>query len=87
MNQSQSQSQSQSSSVNPVNSSASSAKRSDRSGQPLTSELIQSHLDENQLIIAAILENQNLGKLQAALQYQLKLQQNLLYLAAMADQQ
>ena len=52
----------------------------------LSSELIQSYLDQNQLFIAAIVENQAMGKLQAAMEYQIKLQQNLLFLASLADQ-
>ena len=52
----------------------------------LSSELIQSYLDQNQLFIAAIVENQSMGKLQAAMEYQIKLQQNLLFLASLADQ-
>ena len=49
------------------------------------SELIQKYLDENQQLILAILENQNVGKLQECAQYQARLQQNLMYLAAIAD--
>ena len=48
--------------------------------------MIQSYLDQNQLFIAAIVENQSMGKLQAAMEYQIKLQQNLLFLASLADQ-
>mmetsp|Transcript_35814 Transcript_35814/g.113217 ORF Transcript_35814/g.113217 Transcript_35814/m.113217 type:complete len:157 (+) Transcript_35814:306-776(+) len=60
-------------------------------GQPrqpqITTELIQKYLDENQTLILAILENQNLGKLSDCAQYQARLQQNLMYLAAIADAQ
>ena len=52
----------------------------------LTSDVIQTYLDQNQLFIAAIVENQSMGKLQAAMEYQTKLQQNLLFLASLADQ-
>ena len=53
----------------------------------ITTELIQKSLDENQTLILAILENQNVGKLEACNQYQARLQQNLMYLAAIADAQ
>lgn len=53
----------------------------------ITTELIQKYLDENQQLILAILENQNVGKLHDCAQYQAKLQQNLMYLAAIADAQ
>ena len=52
----------------------------------LSTEMIQSYLDQNQLFIAAIVENQSMGKLQASMEYQIKLQQNLLFLASLADQ-
>eukprot|EP00252_Welwitschia_mirabilis_P022480 TRINITY_DN608_c0_g1_i2.p1 TRINITY_DN608_c0_g1~~TRINITY_DN608_c0_g1_i2.p1 ORF type:complete len:229 (-),score=65.76 TRINITY_DN608_c0_g1_i2:79-765(-) len=45
------------------------------------------YLDENKQLILAILDNQNLGKLNECAQYQAKLQQNLMYLAAIADSQ
>mmetsp|Transcript_47173 Transcript_47173/g.75528 ORF Transcript_47173/g.75528 Transcript_47173/m.75528 type:complete len:95 (-) Transcript_47173:129-413(-) len=51
----------------------------------VTTELIQKYLDENQNLITAILESQNVGKLQDCMQYQAKLQHNLMYLAAIAD--
>ena len=51
----------------------------------MTTELIQKYLNENEQLILAILENQNVGKLQECAQYQARLQQNLLYLAAIAD--
>lgn len=47
--------------------------------------LIQQYLDENQLLIAAIMENQNQGLLENCAKYQAKLQNNLLYLASLAD--
>ncbi len=52
----------------------------------LSSDLIQQYLDENQLMLATIIEHQNAGKLEAAVKYQQKLQQNLMYLATLADQ-
>eukprot|EP00899_Mesostigma_viride_P024367 jgi/Mesvir1/5114/Mv24080-RA.1 len=45
------------------------------------------YLDENQQLILAIMDNQNLGKLNECAQYQARLQQNLMYLAAIADAQ
>ncbi|KAH9538489.1 hypothetical protein CY35_15G008200 [Sphagnum magellanicum] len=45
------------------------------------------YLDENKQLILAILDNQNLGKLNECASYQAKLQQNLMYLAAIADAQ
>jgi len=53
----------------------------------VTTELIQKYLDENQQLILAILENQNVGKLAECARYQARLQQNLMYLAAIADAQ
>jgi len=53
----------------------------------VTTELIQKYLDENQQLILAILENQNVGKLVECAKYQAKLQENLMYLAAIADAQ
>lgn len=53
----------------------------------ITTELIQKYLDENKQLILAILDNQNLGKLNECATYQAKLQQNLMYLAAIADAQ
>ncbi|KAF3782101.1 GRF1-interacting factor 3, partial [Nymphaea thermarum] len=44
-------------------------------------------LDENKQLILAILENQNLGKVADVVQLQNRLQQNLIYLAAIADAQ
>jgi len=54
---------------------------------PVSTETIQKYLDENQALIIAIVENQNLGKLNECAQYQARLQQNLMYLAAIADAQ
>ncbi|KAJ7561398.1 hypothetical protein O6H91_03G026500 [Diphasiastrum complanatum] len=56
-------------------------------GTSITTELIQKYLDENKQLILAILDNQNLGKLRECAAYQSKLQQNLMYLAAIADAQ
>lgn len=57
------------------------------SSSNITTELIQKYLDENKQLILAILDNQNLGKLNECATYQAKLQQNLMYLAAIADAQ
>jgi hypothetical protein len=51
----------------------------------ISTELLQTYLDENQMLLEAIVQQQNHGKLQNTLQYQLKLQQNLLFLATLAD--
>lgn len=53
----------------------------------ITTDEIQKYLDENKMLILAILENQNLGKLTECAQYQAQLQKNLMYLAAIADAQ
>ncbi|GLJ31173.1 hypothetical protein SUGI_0624670 [Cryptomeria japonica] len=53
----------------------------------ITTDHIQKYLDENKQLILAIMDNQNLGKLNECAQYQAKLQQNLMYLAAIADSQ
>lgn len=53
----------------------------------LTTEAIQSLLDENEALLQAILSNQNQGKLDACVAIQQKLQQNLSMLATVADQQ
>ncbi|KAJ0103051.1 hypothetical protein Patl1_05565 [Pistacia atlantica] len=45
------------------------------------------HLEENKQLIMAILENQNLGKSAECASYQNQLQQNLMYLAKIADAQ
>ncbi|KAJ4726738.1 GRF1-interacting factor like [Melia azedarach] len=53
----------------------------------ITTEQIQKCLDENKQLIMAILENQNLGKSAECALYQTQLQQNLMYLARIADAQ
>jgi len=52
---------------------------------PLTTDRIQKYLDENQQFILAIFENQNMGKIAEVAKYQVRLQQNMIYLAAIAD--
>uniref|UniRef100_A0A7S4C125 SS18 N-terminal domain-containing protein n=1 Tax=Chrysotila carterae TaxID=13221 RepID=A0A7S4C125_CHRCT len=54
---------------------------------PPTRHEIDEYLHENNLLIEAILQNQNLGRLHECVQYQLQLQQNLIYLATHADEQ
>merc|ERR1712083_217880 len=51
-----------------------------------TPEQVEQYLEENNLLIEAILQNQNTGRLHECVQYQLQLQQNLIYLATFADQ-
>lgn len=53
----------------------------------VTTEIIQKYLDENKQLILAILDNQNLGKMNECAAYQARLQSNLMYLAAIADSQ
>ncbi|XP_074319921.1 GRF1-interacting factor 3-like [Silene latifolia] len=53
----------------------------------LSTEQIQKYLDENKQLIMAIMESQNLGKINECAQYQAQLQKNLMYLAAIADAQ
>ncbi|KAG9445188.1 hypothetical protein H6P81_016528 [Aristolochia fimbriata] len=53
----------------------------------VTTDIIQQYLDENKQLILTILENQNTGKLSECAQNQARLQQNLMYLAAIADSQ
>lgn len=53
----------------------------------ITTETIQQLLEENAKLINAIQNNQDAGKLQACAAYQQNLQQNLMYLAAVADAQ
>eukprot|EP00249_Psilotum_nudum_P005949 c19347_g1_i1 orf=273-1001(+) len=53
----------------------------------VTTEVIQKYLDENKQLILAILDNQNLGKLNECAQYQARLQANLMFLASIADAQ
>uniref|UniRef100_A0A803MUU3 SS18 N-terminal domain-containing protein n=2 Tax=Chenopodium quinoa TaxID=63459 RepID=A0A803MUU3_CHEQI len=60
------------------------------SSQPtiiITTEQIQKYLDENKQLILAIMESQNMGKINECAQYQAQLQKNLMYLAAIADAQ
>ena len=45
------------------------------------------YLDENDLLVEAIKQNQNLGRLHECVQYQLQLQQNLVHLAMHAEDQ
>eukprot|EP00743_Colponemidia_sp_Colp-15_P006192 GILK01006659.1.p1 GENE.GILK01006659.1~~GILK01006659.1.p1 ORF type:complete len:265 (-),score=28.19 GILK01006659.1:198-992(-) len=54
---------------------------------PLTTEAIQKLLDENQQLLLAILENQNIGKIAECAQYSTKLHRNLILLASYADLQ
>ncbi|CAL5357396.1 unnamed protein product [Camellia sinensis] len=51
----------------------------------MTTDHIQQYLDENKWLILKILENQNSGKLSENAENQARLQQNLMYLAAIAD--
>ncbi|KAE9604054.1 putative transcription factor SSXT family [Lupinus albus] len=51
----------------------------------ISTEMIQKYLEENKELILAALEGQNMGKFAEAAQYQAKLQQNLSYLAKLAD--
>ncbi|OMO97808.1 SSXT family protein [Corchorus olitorius] len=53
----------------------------------ITTEQIQKYLDENKQLIMAILENQNQGKFTESASFQAQLQQNLMYLAKIADAQ
>ncbi|KAL9225436.1 hypothetical protein vseg_001363 [Gypsophila vaccaria] len=53
----------------------------------ISTEQIQKYLDENKQLILAIMESQNLGKINECAQYQAQLQKNLMYLAAIADAQ
>lgn len=57
------------------------------SSTTVTTDLIQQYLDENKQLILAILDNQNNGKVEECARNQAKLQQNLMYLAAIADSQ
>ncbi|KAK9805445.1 hypothetical protein WJX73_008009 [Symbiochloris irregularis] len=52
-----------------------------------SSEVIQQYLEDNDKLIQAILENLNAGRLQDGALYQTRLQQNLMWLAAIADAQ
>ncbi|XP_059463155.1 GRF1-interacting factor 2-like [Corylus avellana] len=53
----------------------------------ITTEQIQKYLDENKELILAIMENQNQGKFAECAPYHAQLQQNLTYLAQIADAQ
>lgn len=53
----------------------------------VTTDHIQQYLDENKALILNILENQNTGKFSECAENQTRLQQNLMYLAAIADSQ
>ncbi|KAI9110748.1 hypothetical protein K1719_018186 [Acacia pycnantha] len=53
----------------------------------LTPEQIQKYLEENKQLILTIMEGQNMGKTSEIAQYQAKLQQNLTFLAKLADAQ
>ncbi|EFJ50468.1 hypothetical protein VOLCADRAFT_120633 [Volvox carteri f. nagariensis] len=52
---------------------------------PMTTERIQEMLEENFKFIKALAEQQNLGRMQDVIQFQQKLQENLMLLAAVAD--
>lgn len=52
---------------------------------PLTADAIDAYLEENQALIDAILAHQNRGNFRACVTYQLRLQQNLLYLGMDVD--
>ncbi|KAL6777187.1 CPL7 [Auxenochlorella protothecoides x Auxenochlorella symbiontica] len=54
---------------------------------PLTTADIQQMLEENAKMIQAVVENQNLNKMDECLQYSKRLQENLMQLAALADSQ
>ncbi|KAK8542970.1 hypothetical protein V6N12_015545 [Hibiscus sabdariffa] len=51
----------------------------------VTTDHIQQYLDENKSLILKIVESQNSGKLNECAENQARLQQNLMYLAAIAD--
>ncbi|XP_071712035.1 GRF1-interacting factor 3-like [Rutidosis leptorrhynchoides] len=53
----------------------------------ITTEQIQKCLEENKRLIMAIMEYQKQGNFQECAQYQVVLQKNLMYLAAIADAQ
>ncbi|XXQ39351.1 SSXT protein (N-terminal region) [Plasmodiophora brassicae] len=58
-----------------------------RPSTPLTRDLIQQYLDENALLIEAVVDLQNKGALMEAARYQERALDNLMYLAAIADVQ
>uniref|UniRef100_A0A2P2MUK4 Uncharacterized protein MANES_01G041400 n=1 Tax=Rhizophora mucronata TaxID=61149 RepID=A0A2P2MUK4_RHIMU len=51
----------------------------------ITTQQIQKYLDDNKQLIMAILEYQNQGKFAECTRYQAQLQQNLMFLASIAD--
>ncbi|ONK59642.1 uncharacterized protein A4U43_C08F8720 [Asparagus officinalis] len=53
----------------------------------VTTEVIQQYLDENKQLILAILQYRNAGREAECAQYEAKLQRNLQFLAAVADNQ
>ncbi|XP_038993742.1 GRF1-interacting factor 1-like [Hibiscus syriacus] len=53
----------------------------------VTTDHIQEYLDENKSLILKIVESQNSGRLSECAENQSRLQQNLMYLAAIADAQ
>ncbi|CAG9461144.1 unnamed protein product [Pedinophyceae sp. YPF-701] len=55
--------------------------------EQVTTEVVQRYLEENELLIKAIVDHQNQGRLDECTQYQAKLQRNLLFLAGIADAQ
>lgn len=55
--------------------------------RPLRPHEVEQYLEENDLLIQAIKQNQNLGRLHECVQYQLQLQQNLVHLVIHADEQ
>jgi len=52
---------------------------------PINQAVVQKYLNENNILIQTIYENQQLGKMKEATSYQMKLQQNLIHLATIAD--
>ena len=52
----------------------------------LRTEEVQQYLEENDLLLEAIRHAQNRGKLHECVQYQMQLQQNLIYLGTHADE-
>eukprot|EP00884_Botryococcus_braunii_P014965 jgi/Botrbrau1/2346/Bobra.39_1s0033.1 len=53
--------------------------------QTPTTELIQQYLEDNERLIHAVMENMAAGRLESVAKYQQRLQQNLMYLASVAD--
>ena len=52
----------------------------------MQTDVIDAYLDENQLLVEAVAQAQNRGRLHDAVHYQIKLHQNLIHLALAADQ-